>query len=514
MSIDLSLDRVKRLLVQLPPYTRPTLHIAGTNGKGSVSALLTSILLSVDPPLRVGRFNSPHLISIYDCITINNVPVPPSLYDTVRAEVELADKEHQRKLSNFEILTLIALQIFEKSRMDIVVLEVGMGGRLDATNVVPDSAIAVSALTAVDLDHQAFLGDTVTKIAQEKAGIGRAGRPFVLAKQKHAGVKDAVKEVLSRLGSGTLVDAIEVRTREWSETVDGDRPPSFCLASPFKLPAWQPISVDLPCFPETVNALLPLYGVHQLDNLGTSLSVIIELLSSPALQEVSSSLKLKERINVKNIAKGIQNVRWLGRLSFHTLRLASPPSKVSPDPLVVLVDGAHNPASAATLGDYITHLFGLYSECPCGAPRPNNFEVTYIIALSHSPPKTPLETLSPILPPNIPGHLITSVKTRVILLRFTPPYGMPWVRPVAPEDMEVAVRSLVPDVELLNEADFGPPVGDKNVALESALKWIFQRRIEMSGMQEDKVELVVLAGSLYLVADFYRILQTSPYNEL
>src|SRR5260221_2062668 len=106
MSIDLSLDRVKRLIVHLPTYTRPTLHIAGTNGKGSVSALLTSILLNADPPLRVGRFNSPHLISIYDCITIDDVPVSSSLYDTVRAEVEHADKEHQTKLSNFEILTL------------------------------------------------------------------------------------------------------------------------------------------------------------------------------------------------------------------------------------------------------------------------------------------------------------------------------------------------------------------------------------------------------------------------
>jgi len=512
MSIDLSLDRVKRLLVHLPTYTRPTLHIAGTNGKGSVSALLTSILLSADPPLRVGRFNSPHLISIYDCITIDNVPVSPSLYDSVRADVEHADKEHQTKLSNFEILTLVALQIFEKGRMDIVVLEVGMGGRLDATNVVSDSAIAVSALTAVDLDHQSFLGDTIAKIAQEKAGIGRTGRPFVLGKQKHAGVKDAVKEVLGRLGSGTLVDAIEVRTREWCETVDGVRPPSFCLASPFQRPSAQPISVDMPCFPETVNALLPLYGTHQLDNLSTSLSVIIELLSSPALREVSSSLGLKERINVKSIAKGIQNVRWPGRLSFHTLRIASS-SGVSPDPLVVLVDGAHNPASAATLGDYITHLFSLSVERPCGTPRPNTVEVTYIIALSHSPPKTPLDTLSPILPPKVPSHLIINVKTRVILLRFTPPSGMPWVRPVAPQDMELAVRSLVPDVELLNEADFGPPIGDKNVALESALKWVSQRQIEISGMQEEKVGLVVLAGSLYLVADFYRILQTSPYNE-
>ena len=92
---------------------------------------------------------------------------------------------------------------------------------------------------------------------------------------------------------------------------------------------------------------------------------------------------------------------------------------------------------------------------------------------------------------------------------------MPWVRPVAPEDMEEVVRSLVPDVELLIEADFGPPIEGQNVALENALKWVSQRRLERtSGTQGGVVGLVVLAGSLYLVADFYRILQSSPYNGL
>jgi folylpolyglutamate synthase/dihydropteroate synthase len=92
MSIDLNLDRLQRLVTHLHPYTRPTIHIAGTNGKGSVSALLTSILLASHPveshgPLRVGRYNSPHLISILDCITIDNKPISRSLYDETRKEV-------------------------------------------------------------------------------------------------------------------------------------------------------------------------------------------------------------------------------------------------------------------------------------------------------------------------------------------------------------------------------------------------------------------------------------------
>lgn len=514
MSIDLSLDRVRELVVHLQAYTRPTLHIAGTNGKGTVSALLTSILLSANPPLCVGRFNSPHLVSVYDCITIDDVPVSSSLYDAVRAEVEDADKKHQTRLSNFEILTLVALQIFEKTQMDVVVLEVGMGGRLDATNVVPDEVILVSALTAVDLDHQAFLGDTVTKIAQEKAGIGRRGRPFVLGKQRHSEVKAAVQGVLSCLGPGMLVDAVQVRTREWIENIDGVRPPAFSLASPFQPPAAQPISANLPCFTETLHALLPLHGTHQLDNLGTSLAVINELLSSPTLQGSLDSLRLKERINIKSVAKGIQNVRWPGRLSFHTLNPTSVfVGEPSTDSLVVLVDGAHNAASAATLGEYITHLLGL-AIASSYTSWPITIHMTFVIALSHSPPKTPREILSPFLPLKLPNHLIPNcnVKTRIILLPFTPPDGMPWVKPVPPEDMEVIVRDLVPEAELLIEVDLGS-TGDQNSALESAFKWISQRRHEdVCGVPGKMAELVVLAGSLYLVADFYRILQLGRFR--
>ena len=97
MSIDLSLDRLRILINHLPPYTRPTCHIAGTNGKGSVSALLSTILQSSSPSLKVGRYNSPHLVSIYDCITIDNIPVSPASYNAAHAEV--TEKDRERELS-------------------------------------------------------------------------------------------------------------------------------------------------------------------------------------------------------------------------------------------------------------------------------------------------------------------------------------------------------------------------------------------------------------------------------
>lgn len=169
MSIDLSLDRIRALSALLPAYTRPTVHIAGTNGKGSVSALLSSILHATEPNLDIGRFNSPHLISIRDCIVINGQPVDEATYASARNEVETVDRTHAIGASSFELLTATALLIFENAALDIVILEAGMGGRLDATNVIPTECVMVSALTAVDLDHQAFLGDTLSAIAREKA---------------------------------------------------------------------------------------------------------------------------------------------------------------------------------------------------------------------------------------------------------------------------------------------------------------------------------------------------------
>jgi folylpolyglutamate synthase len=476
MSIDLSLDRLQRLVDHLPRYTRPTCHIAGTNGKGSVSALLSSILRSSSPPLSVGRYNSPHLVSVCDCIVINNEAVEREVYAKARAVVERADKEHDTKLSSFELLTLTALYIFEQAKLDIVVVEVGLGGRLDATNIILDEAIHVSALTAVDLDHQAFLGNTVTDIAREKAGIARKGRPFVLGLQKHSEVEGVVGSVVEQIG-GVVVPAIRVAKRGWEEGLDGFKGPEFSFSPvEFKEPPPQPVKFFLPGLGD-INALLPLYGDHQLDNLGVVVTALSLLVNNP----LSASLELQTRITPESIATGIKSTRWPGRLSFHTVSLGHPTR-----PLIVLADGAHNPASAATLGSYLTHLLSL-----AGSDKIIN--ITYILALSHSPPKTPLQTLSPILPPSLPQDSNLKVQVNVAVLRFTPPEGMPWVKSVPPSSLREVVTQLVPDAEVWAAEDGMP----EQSQLTSALEW---------AARSGKEGLVVLAGSLYLVADFYRFL--------
>ena len=492
MSIDLSLDRLRCLVDHLPTYTRPTIHIAGTNGKGSVSAYLSHIFSSSQPPLKVGRYNSPHLLVPSDCITIHNAPIPADIYAAASAVIEEADKTHDSKLSSFELLTLTALRVFEEAKVDVAVVEVGMGGRLDATNIIPTSAILASALTSVDLDHQAFLGPTVSHIAKEKAGIARPGRPFIIGKQKYSEVHDVVQSVVAESG-GVLLPAVDV-SRSWDPELDGEQSSFSLRLDSFKEPTHQPISCRLPCFGDDLNASLPLFGDHQLDNLGVALGVISSLFThAPA--EIATQICPQSKLTLQSIADGIRATRWPGRLSFHTISVPPSDSRSSPTKAVVLVDGAHNPASSQSFGDYLSYLISILS------PRPKRLQLTYIIALSHSPPKTPAQTLLPLLPVSLKGtHDSPEIVTKAAFLRFTPPEGMPWVKSVPPSELQRVVSNLVPGVEtwVAGDDEMVGTAGDlKNEQMLDALRWAISSSCDES--------LIVVVGSLYLVADFYRL---------
>lgn len=481
MSIDLSLDRIRRALGYLPPYTRPTCHIAGTNGKGSVSALLSSIFRA-SQPLVVGTFNSPHLVSIYDSIRINGSPVSSDVYADARIQVEKVDKEHEIGLKSFEVLTATVLMIFERAQVDVVVMEVGMGGRLDATNVIPDQSVLVSALTAVDLDHQAFLGNTVAAIANEKAAIARPGKPFVLGAQKYPEVEGVVRDVVVNNGSD-LVLAPTVKRRLWDPSIDGSSQGISALFSSREspLPSPQPVECVMPCFPDPLRARLPLYGEHQLANLSIALGMVSAILTHSSC---ISHRNLREHITKTSVAEGIARTTWPGRLSFHTLSLRS-------KPLLVLADGAHNPASSATLASALSSF--LSNRTP---DRP--LTLTYLLALSHSPPKTPKATLAPLF--EFLRELNCPVNVNVALLRFTIPDGMPWITAVSHEVLRATIQELAPSATIWPAED--DRTKDLNPVDETraALDWAAER------VSPETDALVVVAGSLYLVADFYRIL--------
>lgn len=194
MSISLGLERISKLLSHIP-YTRPTIHVGGTNGKGSVSTLIEFTLR--ESGLRVGKFTSPHLIHVRDSICIDGDSLSAEDYERIAKHVQKLSDEHSIGASLFELLTATALYAFEEANLDVVVLEVGMGGRLDATNALRDEVILISVITAIDLDHQAFLGSTVREITLEKAGIIRDGCLVALGDQTRENEQDVLSGVES-----------------------------------------------------------------------------------------------------------------------------------------------------------------------------------------------------------------------------------------------------------------------------------------------------------------------------
>jgi len=195
--IKLGLKGIQALVEVLenPQRSLRFIHVAGTNGKGSVCAMLESICRAQG--LKTGLFTSPHLVRYNERIQVNRHSIPDA--EVIRGinEIRAVISEHDLNPSFFEITTALGFLYFRKSEVDIVILETGLGGRLDSTNIVTP---IVSTLTTIDLDHQRILGDSLTEIAQEKAGIIKNGVPVVSAPQS-AEVRQVFESVARRLGT-------------------------------------------------------------------------------------------------------------------------------------------------------------------------------------------------------------------------------------------------------------------------------------------------------------------------
>src|ERR1700730_5322979 len=183
-SVDLALDRMAELVGLLgdPHRACPVIHVTGTNGKTSTARMTDALLRSRG--LRTGRCTSSRLVSIRERICIDGAPIDAerfvAAYEEIIPYVSLVDERHPAAMSFFEVLTGMAFAIFADTPVDVVVLEVGVGGRLDCTNVA-DGGVAV--VTPISIDHTRLLGDTIEEIAAEKAGIIKPGATAVLAQQ-------------------------------------------------------------------------------------------------------------------------------------------------------------------------------------------------------------------------------------------------------------------------------------------------------------------------------------------
>ncbi|WP_447977194.1 bifunctional folylpolyglutamate synthase/dihydrofolate synthase [Candidatus Nitrospira bockiana] len=300
--IKLGLDTVERLLTRLggPHRQYPSLHIGGTNGKGSTAAMAASILQAAG--FRVGLYTSPHLVDFRERIRIDEQPIPEAaLVDlTERLRVALPD---DLEPTFFEFTTVLAFEYFAESKIDVAVVEVGMGGRFDATNVVTPLA---TAITNVTLDHEAYLGRTIAAIAGEKAGIVKHGVPVVagrLTEEAWAVVADVAQRR-------------EAPVLRWARDFHAAGDPIRGFTYRGRTRAYP----DLSC---------PLPGRHQLENAGCAL----------ALLEAAGERGLVVREEA--VRHGLRSVRWGGRLEV-----------VERAPLLVL-DGAHNPGAAAVVADYL-----------------------------------------------------------------------------------------------------------------------------------------------------------------
>jgi folylpolyglutamate synthase/dihydrofolate synthase len=418
--MDLSLNRIARLVSALPKYTRPTFHVAGTNGKGSVTVLVDSMLREAG--YTTGRFNSPHLVTVRDSISINGYAISAAAYNKARCAVVEADKDMECHATSFELLTATALYAFEDAKVDAAVLEVGLGGRLDATNVLPKDIVVTCGISVIDLDHQAILGNSVDEIAREKAGIAKQGIPCIVASQSHASALKALQETIEGNG-GEFIPALPSRVAPMSVREED------CLSSATVRPL--PATIIVETQKSHFGAKLNLAGDHQLGNVSLAVGMV----------EAAVKRGYFSRICEEEMSRGIEKARWPGRLDWIKL----PNSERH-----ILVDGAHNTSSATTLSHYLQSTF---------VPRP----IQFIISLSHSPPKTALQVLAPFLQRG----------DDVIIVPFTEVEDMPWVRPVESVSVAEAAKTLVGEegnVEIFETLD---------VALKSVLP--NERTIVVSG---------------------------------
>jgi dihydrofolate synthase/folylpolyglutamate synthase len=343
--IKFGLDNITRLMSELgnPHESFRSIHVSGTNGKGSTSATIASILKTAG--LRVGLFTSPHLVSFTERIRVDGEEITEGEVAGLAEEVKMiASDIEDFSPTFFEVVTTMAMLYFKRKKVDAAVIEVGMGGRLDATNIVtPD----VSVITNISYDHREFLGETLAEIANEKSGIIKKGVPVVTSQQNQEAL-----EVIERAASGKEAE-IFVYGKDFFSILKNESESGIY----FDFNSFSRHNKD------TIFSLkdlfLPLAGEHQMQNASVAIKAASIFLNntvkpknaemengrngglfSPVLRFTGSPVQ-DEHI----IRDGLVSVKWPGRLEF-----------IHEDP-PILIDGAHNPAAAIALSKALEKNF-------------------------------------------------------------------------------------------------------------------------------------------------------------
>jgi dihydrofolate synthase/folylpolyglutamate synthase len=306
--IVLGLETIENILKNLgnPHRKFKTIHLAGTNGKGSIASTLSAVLCKAG--YKTGLYTSPHLVSFNERICVNNEQI--SNVDVINAyEAVMKADCGERNATFFEISTAMAFHEFARQNCDFAIIETGMGGRLDATNIISP---VLSIITNIALEHTAYLGDTIEKIAFEKAGIIKDNTPVISG----ASNPEAAK-VISEIADNRQAELFRLN-RDFSVTPAGEN-------NRFNYTGIQKIMSDM---------RTPLEGDHQLDNAAIALAACEVLVKNKIADLTDTAVK-----------EGFNSVKWAGRIE-----------KVASDPLTI-IDGAHNLAAIITLTDYLKKNF-------------------------------------------------------------------------------------------------------------------------------------------------------------
>jgi len=309
------LRRMEMLLEKLdnPEIGAIPIQVAGTKGKGSTAAMIASILTRAG--YKTGLYTSPHLLSFTERIQVNGKPIAEEefaqLVKVLEPEVEAVNKFGAfGQLTTFELLTALAFAYFKKRRVDFQVLEIGLGGRLDATNMVKPG---VCVITSISFDHMEVLGNTLTQIATEKAGIIKPGSIVVCSPQFQEAMA-VIEEVSRERGAKLVKVGSEVTWRRKTYSSEGQ-------------------SFQLKGITREYNLSLPLLGEYQLENAATAV-VAVEVLAEWGVV-----------VSGESIALGLAQVKWPGRLQI-----------LKRQPWFI-VDGAHNAYSAKRLAEALKQYF-------------------------------------------------------------------------------------------------------------------------------------------------------------
>ncbi len=301
--IDLSLNRLKNLLKKLGnPHKNlpPTIHIAGTNGKGSTLSFIKNILENNN--YSVHTYTSPHLEKFSERININNKQVSPK---TLLQSLEFVKKVNQNKpITFFEITTAAAFFLFSKYKADFLILETGLGGRLDATNIISKKFISI--ITAIGIDHEEFLGNTLKKITKEKLGIIKNTKNVIIAKQN----KEVNNFILKKLRKQKNVYHFKY---DYKFKIINKKQFVFKFQKTEKI-------IRRPS----------LQGLHQIENASTALTTAI------ILKQNNYNIKLR------SLGKSIFNTKWPGRIE-----------KIKFKNKYIILDGSHNLSGAEKLNKYL-----------------------------------------------------------------------------------------------------------------------------------------------------------------